>query len=1119
VFSLVSSDVTGNSLTEGDGGNAVDQGGITTGAHGGVSFTFAAAGTTGTSGVQITNSHIDGNSATGGAGFAGLTTGGAGGAGGNGGSALGGGVFFNNSSGSTLLFNMSGGSASNNQLTAGIGGDGGDAGSSGVNNIPGGRGGDGGAALGGGVFLFANSASTSAKTTGITGLGLDGNTLNAGAGGTGGAGAVADGGQGGLAAGGGVYNDSRNNGSLGYLGLTNDTMAGNLVNGGAGGIADTGTTANGGNGGRGGDGGNAEGGGFFSGDNTQVAVTNTTVGGLSNNPQNPDDQRNILTAGNGGRGGNAGTAANTLVGATGGNGGSVEGAGVFIDSGTATFINDTITANEAILSLTNGAGGAPGDGAGTGLNAVQGNPGLAGTANGGGYFAAGKTGTVTNPTVNNLGNSIIDLNTAGTTMSGTMVSTSPDLFGTFASDLGAGHNIIGSTAGATYVAGTGDQIGVSAAQLNMGPVLNNGGNSPTTALLTGSVAINAGNNALVPVGIATDARGAGFARIAGGTVDVGAFELETPTINSINPTSANEWGPAFTLTITGTNFESGAVVAFGTDTLTPTSASSALIQVTVPASDLLKAGPVSVSVENPDGSGTPGQFIASAPMTFTVTQPPTLPLNPPVNQSNNEGDAITSFQVTSTDPNATGFAATNLPKGLNIDPASGVISGTIDPYAAGTYTVTISAHDSNVTTLTGSTSFTWVVADVTPPSLTNPGNLTNTAGDTVSLTLVSQDAGAGTWTATGLPTGLTIDPNTGVISGTIDQAASGNFSVTVSASDPDVGSSGATSSVSFNWKVNDLSPPQLGNPGSQANNEGDGVSLKVPVNNFIPGTITATGLPTGLSIDANTGVISGVIDPRGAGSYLVKVSAKNGSLSASISFNWAVADTTPPQLTSPGNQSNTAGDAVNLAPISTVDVDPGSFTATGLPTGLTINPTTGAITGTIASTASGTFNVTVSAADGSLPTSVGFSWAVKAAPGGTGGGTGSSGGTTGGTGGTTGGTGGSSNGSTTSSNGSTTPVQFGTTPSGFVFSGLLAPLPPLGQSAGLFGLALEEFELTVDTFLANANINFGYPGQHYRAVAGQLEAAILNDPLHASIFGTFALLIGNDAAVQMLGSL
>jgi N-acetylneuraminic acid mutarotase len=70
----------------------------------------------------------------------------------------------------------------------------------------------------------------------------------------------------------------------------------------------------------------------------------------------------------------------------------------------------------------------------------------------------------------------------------------------------------------------------------LGPLNSNGGRTMTHALLAGSPAINAGNNALAldqsNVPLTSDQRGAGFARIQNGTVDIGAFEsalLPTPS--------------------------------------------------------------------------------------------------------------------------------------------------------------------------------------------------------------------------------------------------------------------------------------------------------------------------------------------------------------------------------------------------------------------------------------------------------------------------------------------------------------------------------------------------------------------------------------------------------------
>jgi hypothetical protein len=58
----------------------------------------------------------------------------------------------------------------------------------------------------------------------------------------------------------------------------------------------------------------------------------------------------------------------------------------------------------------------------------------------------------------------------------------------------------------------------------LGALQNNGGQTPTHALLEGSPAINNGLNSLVTEPY--DQRGGGFERISGGTVDIGAYELQ-----------------------------------------------------------------------------------------------------------------------------------------------------------------------------------------------------------------------------------------------------------------------------------------------------------------------------------------------------------------------------------------------------------------------------------------------------------------------------------------------------------------------------------------------------------------------------------------------------------------
>jgi O-glycosyl hydrolase len=83
-------------------------------------------------------------------------------------------------------------------------------------------------------------------------------------------------------------------------------------------------------------------------------------------------------------------------------------------------------------------------------------------------------------------------------------------------------------------------------------------------------------------------------------------------------------------------------------------------------------------------------------------------------------------------------------------------------------------------------------------TVTNPGHQTTATGTAVSLQVHATDSAAGqtlSYSATGLPAGLSISSSTGLISGTPTTA--GTSSVTVTATD----TTGASGSASFTWTV------------------------------------------------------------------------------------------------------------------------------------------------------------------------------------------------------------------------------------------------------------------------------------------------------------------------------
>jgi Putative Ig domain len=177
-------------------------------------------------------------------------------------------------------------------------------------------------------------------------------------------------------------------------------------------------------------------------------------------------------------------------------------------------------------------------------------------------------------------------------------------------------------------------------------------------------------------------------------------------------------------------------------------------------------------------------------------------------------------------------------------------------------------------------------------TVTNPGAQTNNSGSAITpLQIVASDSDPGqtlTYSAGGtLPAGLSINASTGVISGTPTTGSATPTSVTVTATD----TTGAHGSATFNWTINNV--VTVNSPGSQSSAHSVAIS---------PLTITATDsnssittftwsaggtLPTGLSISASTGVITGT--PTVTGPFSVTITATDSTgRSGTTSFTWTI---------------------------------------------------------------------------------------------------------------------------------------------------------------------------------------------------------------------------------------
>lgn len=323
------------------------------------------------------------------------------------------------------------------------------------------------------------------------------------------------------------------------------------------------------------------------------------------------------------------------------------------------------------------------------------------------------------------------------------------------------------------------------------------------------------------------------------------------------------------------------------------------------------------------------------------------------------------------------------------------------------------------------------------PKLTNPGSQASPLGIAVQLSIQASTAGGAlTYAASGLPSGLSIDEATGVVSGTPSTA--GLYSVTLTVGNgtastssrilwntyvpgaevgfvklealSEIGGNSWTSMAEFGlldtggatiprtgWAVSADSEETAGENGAAAN------AIDGDLNTFWHTQWSAGSSQLPHSFVVNLGAARSV----GGFKYRPRAGGGNGTIAAWRFYtsvdgvNWVLAaqgdfsdsgdpavektvrftasgGNRAPILTPIDNQSNSVGQGVSFALIaSDADADVITYSATGLPPGIALNATTGLVTGSPSAT--GSYNVVAQATDGrgGLATRS-FAWTVIA---------------------------------------------------------------------------------------------------------------------------------------------
>ena len=310
--------------------------------------------------------------------------------------------------------------------------------------------------------------------------------------------------------------------------------------------------------------------------------------------------------------------------------------------------------------------------------------------------------------------------------------------------------------------------------------------------------------------------------------------------------------------------------------------------------------PISVAVANLTGSGVPDLITANfgsnnvsvllgngnsdlSGQVYTIDQtPPTVTLTTPANGSslnNNEPTFRGSAGTAAGDlPTITlqiysGSSATGTPVETLTTASNGSYSVAATSLANGTYTAQASQSD-DAGNIGLSNAITFIVDVV--PTITSAATTTFVVGTASTFTVLANGVPAPTLSESGaLPTGVTFNAATGVLSGTPAAGTAGSYPLTFIATN----TNGPSAPQNFTLTVAATAAAPAITSAATANFlVGTAGTFTVTTTGAPTPTLSESGaLPTGVTFNTTTGVLSGTPASGTAGSYPLVITAANSA--------------------------------------------------------------------------------------------------------------------------------------------------------------------------------------------------------------------------------------------------